>query len=96
MDVIELSQVVKINGKPATRNGKALTVGDVLAQALRGHTRQLPAYQAFVTLAKADLLARIEAGELELSQAERVLLMEVVGDVVVEPEILPQIYEVMG
>lgn len=94
--MIDLSQIIKVNGKPATRNGKALTIGDVLAQALRSHTRQLPAYQAFVTLAKADLLARIEAGELELDDKERALLMEVVGDVVVEPEVLAQIYEVMG
>jgi hypothetical protein len=93
---MDISQIIKVNGKPATRNGKALAVGDVLAQALRGHTRQLPAYQAFVTLAKADLLARIEAGELELDDKERALLMEVVGDVVVEPEVLAQIYEVMG
>ena len=93
MDVVELSQVVKSNGKPATQNGKALTVGAVLAQALRAHTRQIPAYQAFVTLSKADLLARIETGELELSQAERALLMEIAGDAVGEPEVLAQIYE---
>ena len=94
--MMDLSQVIQANGKPVTQGGNAVTVGSALIQALNAHARQLPAYQAFVTLAKADLIARIEAGgEIELSQAERALLIEVAGDSISAPAVLAQVYEVL-
>lgn len=93
---MDISQVIQANGKPVTQGGKAVTIGNALIQALNAHARQLPAYQAFVTLAKADLIARIEAGnEIELSQAERALLFEIVGDSISAPAVLAQVYEAL-
>ena len=93
---MDVTQVLTDGNKPITQNGKALTVRAVLTQAIEAHTRQLPAYQAYVTLGKADLLARIQAdNELELDQKERALLLEIAGDTISAPAVLAQVYEVL-
>ena len=85
-------------GKPLTQNKKAITLRDVFVQALNNYNRQIGAYQAFVTLAKADLLERLgdDAREVELSRAETALLLEAVGATVVVPVVLRQAFDVLN
>ena len=85
------------DGKPLTQNKKAITLRDVFTQALNNYNRQIGACQAFVTLAKADLLERLgdDAREVELSRAETALLLEAVGATVVAPVVLRQAFDAL-